>query len=249
MTSTRTNSAAKKLPKAAHIPTVVELISLGAKDKPIPLTTTELAEKLGKSQQIVSKHLEELEKDGQIERFRRGRKTYVRLTKRGSAEFSNLYATLRQAFGEAAKTIEVDGVVFTGLGEAAYYVSLEGYKEQFVQKLGFRPFSGTLNLRLESTLDRQVRRDLGTGVGSIHIDGFKDGKRTFGGADCYRARIGKLPVAIILIERTIYDEGVLEVIAPVNLRRTLNLKDGSKVHVSIMVGLESLKKSKISEFS
>lgn len=236
----------RNLPKAAHIPTVIELLYEGAKDKPVPLTTSELAKKLGKSQQLVSKHLEELEQDGLIERFRRGRKTYVKLTDKGTAEFSNLYSKLHKVFGKNERVLDLNGVVFSGLGEAGYYVSLKGYREQFVSKLGYEPYPGTLNLRLESPIDREIRRTLDSGVGSIHIDGFKDGKRTFGGAECFKASVGKVSAAVILIERTIYDDGVLELIARVNLRRALNLKDGAKVHVKILLKQEPLdKKSKI----
>jgi riboflavin kinase, archaea type len=232
----------KNLPKPAHIATIIELMSRGAKDSPVPLTTIELAQKLGKSQQVVSKHLEELERDGMIERFRRGRKTYVKLSDQGAQKFSNLYSTLHKVFGMKGSSFEVEGVVFSGLGEAAYYVSQDGYNKQFVAKLGFEPFPGTLNLRLESTVDREIRRQLISGNGSIQIEGFKDGKRTFGGAQCFRAKIAdKLPAAVILIERTIYDDSVLELIAPVNLRRVMKLKDGTRVRVRIFLNGDASK--------
>jgi riboflavin kinase, archaea type len=223
------------LPKAAHIPTIIQLILQGAKDKPISLTSTELAEELGKSQQVVSKHLEELEQEGLIERTRVGRKTYVKLTEKGTDQFSSLYSTLQRAYSKSTPTIELEGTLFSGLGEAAYYVSLEGYKKQFAAKLGFEPFPGTLNLRLDRSIDRKMRNELNSKIGSEHIDGFKDGKRTFGGADFYKAKIGRLDSAVLLIERTIYDDGVLELIAPVNLRRSLNLKDGDRVRVKVLL--------------
>jgi riboflavin kinase len=233
---TKSTQEGKNLPKPSHIPVIIELISRGAKDGPVPVTTVELAEKIGKSQQLVSKHLAELEREGVIERFRRGRKTYVQLSEEGTERFSNLYDTLHKVFGRKPSFVEILGVVFSGLGEAAYYVSLEGYKKQFVSKLGFEPFPGTLNIRLESTVDREVRRQLSLGDGSVKIDGFRDGKRTFGGALCFRAKInGKLPAAVIILERTIYDENVLELIAPVSIRKSLKLKDGSNVRVRVLL--------------
>jgi riboflavin kinase, archaea type len=225
-----------KLPKAAHIPTLLALMSLGAAEKAVPLTTVELAEKLGKSQQLVSKHLEDLEKEGVVQRYRRGRKMYVRLTEMGSSSLSNLYLSLHKAFAGASQSMLVDGKIFSGLREAAYYVSQEGYRKQFVSKVGFEPYPGTLNLRVEPALAAQIRVELSSARGAIRIEGFTDRQRTFGGATCFRALIqNRISGAVILIDRTIYDKGVLELIAPVNLRRSLRLKDGQTIKVRIFL--------------
>ncbi len=223
-----------KLTKTAHIPTIVVLLSEGAKDAPVALSTVELARKLGKSQQIASKHLEELERQGFIERMRSGGKTYVKLTENGVNTASKLYYTLHKVFGREERSLEVSGTIFVGLGEAAYYVSHEEYRKQFISKLGFDPFPGTLNIRLGSSLDRKIRRDLSVAKG-IRIEGFAHGKRTFGGAECFRAILNsKMHCAVLVIDRTSYDDSVLEILAPVNLRKTLNLKEGTRVRVKIL---------------
>ncbi len=221
--------------KPAHIPTMLQLLLAGAKDKPVALTTIELANRLNKSQQMASKHLEEMEDEGLIERVRSRGTSYIRVTEKGLIETSKLYSDLSDIFGKSERVVEIEGTVFDGLGEAAYYVSQEGYKKQFISKLGFEPFPGTLNIRLNSPLDRSVRRDLSTERG-IHIDGFKDGKRTFGGAECFRALLnGKIQCAILLIERTSHDDSVLEIIAQQKLRKTMRLDKGAKVKVKIFL--------------
>jgi riboflavin kinase len=219
--------------KTMYIPTLLDLLVQGAKDKPVALTTTQLASRLGKSQQLASKHLEEMEKEGLVERIRSGGKSYVKLTKKGIDMGANLHSTLEHVFGEEAGRLDVTGVVFSGLGEGAYYIMIRGYRKQFQSKLDFDPFPGTLNLRLHSTLDRKIRRDL-TSAKGIHIDGFKDGKRTYGGAECFRALLnGKIEAAVIVIERTTHDDSVLEIISPINVREHFNLKDGDQVEVVI----------------
>ncbi len=226
--------------KPSHIPTIVELLAEGAKDKPVPLTTVELAKKLGKSQQLASKHLDEMEREGLVERIRSRGKTYVKLTKKGISSASELYASLQAAFGVGEQLLEISGTIFSGLGEAAYYTSMNGYKKQFVSKLGFEPFPGTLNLRLSTPLDRKLKRDLASSKG-IHIEGFNDGTRTFGGAECFRAMLNeKTHCMVLVLERTIYDDSVLEIIAPENIRKALNLKDGNRVHVRISLRDSSL---------
>jgi len=219
--------------KSSQIPTLIELISIGAKDTPVAITTVELAEKLGRSQQLASKHLEEFEKAGLIERFRSNGKIYVKLTKDGVLEAAALYKTLQDAFEKSADSIELQGTVFSGLGEGAYYVSLPGYKKQFEAKLRFEPFPGTLNLRLNRAIDKKLRRDMGLAKG-IHIDGFSDGKRTYGGAECFPALVeGKIKGAVLVLERTSHDDSVVELISPVNVRRTLRLKDGDQLRVKV----------------
>jgi riboflavin kinase, archaea type len=230
-------SGSKKasLPKirSSYIPTLLELLIQGAKDKPVALTTTQLASKLGKSQQLASKHLEEMEKEGLVERMRSGGKTYVKLTKMGVAAGASLHSTLEQVFEEEADKMDVSGVLFSGLGEGAYYISIKGYRKQFQSKLGFDPYPGTLNLRLNSAVDRKIRRDL-TSAKGIHIEGFSDGKRTYGGAECFRAILnGKVQAAVLVIERTTHDDSVLEIISPVNVRDHFKLEDGDEVKVRI----------------
>lgn len=221
--------------KSAHIPTLLDLLIEGAKDKPIALTTTELATRLGKSQQLASKHLEEMEKEGLVERMRSGGKTYVKLTRRGVEAGESLHSTLEHVFGEGNGKLELKGFIFSGLGEGAYYVMIKGYRKQFQSKLGFDPFPGTLNLRLSSAVDRKIRRDL-TSAKGIHIDGFQDGKRTYGGAECFRALLnGKVEAAVLVIERTTHDDSVLEIISPVNVRKEFELADGDPVNVAIFM--------------
>ncbi len=221
--------------KPAHIPTLLELLSMGAKDRPIYLTTKELANKVGKSQQLASKHLSEMEREGLVERLKSGGKTYIKITNKGVDSAREIYWILQDVFGASRRTVEVSGSIFSGLGEGAYYVSLKGYRRQFVSKLGFDPFPGTLNIRLETAVDRKIRRDLAVARG-IHIEGFEDGRRTYGGAECFRAVINeKVRGAVLVIERTSYDDSVLEIISPTKIRRELSLKEGDRIRVRIFL--------------
>ncbi|MHB8568086.1 MAG: DUF120 domain-containing protein [Nitrososphaerales archaeon] len=221
--------------KSAQIPTIVELIAMGAKDRPVVVTTTELAEKLGKSQQLASKHLEEFEKEGLVERIRSNGKTYVKLTKKGIMEAAALHKILKDAFEGTSDSVEIEGTIFSGLGEGAYYVSMPGYKKQFASQLGFEPFPGTLNLRLRKAIDRKARRDLDLTKG-IHIEGFEDGKRTYGGAECFRAILnGKVKAAVLVLERTSHDDSVMEIISPVNVKHTLHLKESDSIRAEVFL--------------
>ncbi len=216
------------------MPTLIELLLMGAKERPVPLTTYELARRLGKSQQAASKHLLELEKLGFIERSFCGKVEEVKLTSKGINAVATLYLLLRSRLEEAPEILEFVGKVFTGLGEGAYYMSLEGYRRQFKEKLGFEPYPGTLNLKLVSSSYRKQMDDLGR-MSGIKIGGFTNGIRTYGSLKCFHALIEDIRGAVLIIERTHYDNSVLEVIAPVKLRDALSLKDGDRVTVKVFV--------------
>jgi riboflavin kinase len=120
------------------------------------------------------------------------------------------------------------------LGEGAYYISKEQYRKQFIEKLGFDPFPGTLNLRLTTDYDIKTRNELEAYPG-IEVAGFTSEDRTFGPVKCHPIIIdNKVKGALVSAMRSHYDASVLEIIAPVPLRRHLKLRDGHKVKVEVL---------------
>ena len=223
--------------KLQHILTIVELLSKGARHNFVEITTTELGKHIGRSQQAASKHLLELENSGYLERVKRGQKFAVRITDKGFNEIQNLYSSFRAALESSPSTINFEGNVVSGMGEGAYYMSLEGYRKQFKEKLGYVPFPGTLNVRLVDQLFMNARRELGMHPPSVFIEGFSDGTRTYGWVKCYRATIsGKNTIkdaAVLVLERTHYDDGMLEVIAPLPIKQTASIKNGDRITVQV----------------
>lgn len=208
----------------------------GGFTKSVKVSTPELAQKLGTSQQSASRLLIQLEQQGYLERRIVGKTGYVRLTGKGVEELRNLYLTLKGVF-ERPVEIVIEGRVFSGLGEGSYYLSIPRYVEQIRERVGFTPYPGTLNIRLLSR-DAIINRLLLEKMADIRIDGFSNGQRTYGGARCVRALFnGEQESAIIFIERTHYEKDVIEVIAPISLREKYGLGDGEKVFLK--VSLES----------
>jgi|BEDMetMinimDraft_2_1075160.scaffolds.fasta_scaffold00023_33 riboflavin kinase len=225
--------------KSSQLAALIELLLAGAKSRPISITTSELARRLEKSQQAASNHILELEKEGYIERQREGRGFALKITDKGVNELASFYLTLRSMMEETPDMYEFHGYVFTGLGEGAYYMSLQGYKEQFRKKLGFEPYPGTLNLKIKSALEMQRIAELKQREG-IRIEGFSDGNRTYGGLKVYSALIEDERGALLAIDRTHYDNSVIEVIAPVRLRDRLSLQENSKVTVKVFLNSSKL---------
>ena len=110
-------------------------------------------------------------------------------------------------------------------------MSLDPYKRQFAQALGFEPYPGTLNLRLEpSGLPTRKRLDH---LEWISIEGFTADGRTFGRARCLPCRIGTTSCGIVVPGRSHYPDDILEIIAPVSLRDAYQLIDADQVKVEV----------------
>lgn len=218
-----------------HIFILLKLAEMGAHRRTAKISTEYLAGKLGASQQTASRYLIELDKNGWIKRTVTPEGCLIKITDAGIKELKNLYSNLRFLI-EAAypPSITLEGVVFTGLGEGAYYISKERYTKQFIEKLGFEPYPGTLNLKLTTDYDVKTRSEL-EAYPAIEIEGFRNEDRTFGSVKCYPVTIeNRVKGALILALRSHYDTSVIEIIAPVFLRKHLNLKDGHKVKVEVL---------------
>ena len=213
-----------------------KLAEMGAGSRTIKVSTEYLAEKIKSSQQTASRYLIQLEKTGWINRDIRPEGCLIRITDSGMAKLKKLHSSLRLIMeAEYPPSVTLEGVVFTGLGEGAYYVTRDGYRRQFIEKLGFDPYPGTLNLKLTTEYDMKTRSELET-YPSIEIEGFTDETRTFGSVKCYPAIINnKVKGAVIFAMRSHYNASALEVIAPNFLRSQLKLKDGNKVKVEALI--------------
>jgi riboflavin kinase, archaea type len=213
---------------------LLKLAEMGAYKRTAKISTEFLAKKLGISQQTASRYLIELERKGWITRNISSDGSLIKLEEQGTQELQKLYLSLKLLVEKSyPPSVTLEGTAFTGLGEGAYYISKETYRKQFAEKLGFEPYPGTLNLKLSSDYDIKTRMEL-EAYPAIEVKGFQNEDRTFGVVKCYPAIIdNKIKGALITALRSHYDVSVLEIIAPVCLRKHLSLKDGNKVKVEV----------------
>ena len=220
--------------KLSHLLALYKLSEMGATDKEVVCSTSDVAKGIGSSQQTASRRLIEMEKLGLIERTRNGRDQKVRITGDGLRQLSDMYLNLKRVFEAPKKDLVIAGTVFTGLSEGSYYMSLDGYRKQFISKLGFDPFPGTLNLRVNKE-NLNERKILDT-YPFVYIEGFANEKRTYGPAKCFRAIVNdEVKGAIVLPIRAHYGEDVVELITPISLRKQFKLVDGDKVRVRVPI--------------
>ena len=148
--------------KIQHILTLSYLISKGAKHNYVPITTSVLGKNIKKSQQAASKHLLELEENHFIERLISGRTLSVKITAKGFSEMVKLSSTLQKSLTSFPSNVELKGTLVSGMGEGAYYMGLKGYTKQFQSKIGYVPFPGTLNVKLNQKIYQEAIKQFET---------------------------------------------------------------------------------------
>ncbi len=127
------------------------------------------------------------------------------------------------------RKITLKGRIFSGEGTGSLFVNLPWARKQFMEKLGFNPFPGTLNLQLSPGTDVKELRNPTKGIKIKSPEGFHEGR-------CFKALImKKLWGAVVVPDVPGYPADLLEILAPVNLRKTLGLKDGMEIEVAIRI--------------
>jgi riboflavin kinase len=119
------------------------------------------------------------------------------------------------------------GKLYSGKGEGKKFVALPWVEGQIREKLGFAPYAGTLNIRLnpdalkpKKFLAKAKRLEI------IPEKGFCKGY-------LIKAKISGLDCGIIVPLVPDYPADVLEVVAAVFLRQQLRLVDGSEVAINV----------------
>lgn len=190
----------------------------------IIMSTLELGNALGFSQQTASRKIKELEEKGFLNKELVAEGMKLSLTLEAKQLLEQNYITLKSLFGTALK--QWTGKVISGLGEGRYYVQIEGYQKQFKEKLNLTPYPGTLNIEVNPV---ELKEFFQT-KNQIIIEGFVTKERTFGGILCYPIKINKkLPGYLIKPLRSTHTENIIEIIAPVYLRGEFELEDGSEI--------------------
>lgn len=202
------------------------LVKRGAHIEPARVTTREIAYDLGISQQTASRKIIELIKSRRIERTAEGivitRETVGQLKRQVDELQKALYPELGFQF---------TGTVVAGLGEGAMFMKMPHYEENIKKELGFVPYPGTLNVMI-SAEDVEKRLRL-KAYAPIVISGFKRDGKEFGKILCYKCTIMGVKGAVVFPVRSAHGLNVLELIAPMNLRKELALGENGRVEFTI----------------
>jgi len=132
-----------------------------------------------------------------------------------------------------SEKIVVKGTVFSGLGQGGFFTQLDWVKQQCQDKLGFVPFPGTLNLRVGREyleVIKKLRAKEGINLTPPTPD--------FCQAKSFPISLGGIEAAIVVPEAEhftddVHSMDVIEVIAPVNIKKALGIEDGDELSITI----------------
>ena len=209
----------------------------GGTRHPIHISSINLSKNLGVSQQSASRYLIKLVERGYLERRLAQGGQIVTVLNKGITVLRKEFSEYSLIFG-TQKEIEMKGILETGLGEGGYYISKKGYMSQFQEKLKWKPYEGTFNLRLYD--DEVPKIEAMKAAEGILIEGFEQEGRTFGKAWVFKCSLengGEIvkECAIISPKRTHYRR-VVEVISPIFLRDKLKAVDGDVFTTKVDLG-------------
>lgn len=221
--------------KYEYVLTLAKLLLKGAKDNFVNFTSTDIGIEINKSQQAASKIILDLQELKYVERVKKGHSYLIRVTEEGLESVKKMSDFLNMALYSLPENINFNGVLVSGMGEGKYYMSLDGYRKQFLRRIGYIPFPGTLNIKLIDSLSLENRAKIESFRYQL-IDGFHDSERTYGWVKCYPVIINgnnNIRSDLLILERTHHDKNMLEIISPVNIKKVLRLKNGNNVKVTM----------------
>jgi riboflavin kinase len=123
--------------------------------------------------------------------------------------------------------MEIKGKLVSGTHKGSFFMSLDVYQSQFRDKLGFRPYPGTLNLEISVSKAKEIF-NFPDKIGTIKGEG------QFGDVKFIPAILNQeLKGAILFPVKSQHPLEILEFVAPQHLREALKLNDGDVLTITI----------------
>ncbi len=127
--------------------------------------------------------------------------------------------------------MEISGIIHSGAGRGAFFTQIDWVVRQCVKNLGYQPFPGTLNVRIDD-------QDLSNLHGFLKPSDFElvSDDPNFCSARVKKILVNGIPAAVVIPgeEVRIHADSILEVISSFSLKQALDLRDGDRVRLSWM---------------
>jgi CTP-dependent riboflavin kinase len=124
----------------------------------------------------------------------------------------------------------IAGKIVCGVKQGTFFTQLEWFQEQCADKLGFKPYPGTLNLEISgeylpviASLNREE------GIEIISPD------PKFCNAKAFLVSLGEISGAIIMPDEKVrvHGKNIIEIVAASNIKASLNVGDGDFISIAI----------------
>jgi CTP-dependent riboflavin kinase len=129
------------------------------------------------------------------------------------------------------------GIIFSDLGMASSFMSLDWVKLALKQSLGFEPFPATLNVRPKAAADAATWRRVQTEHAGVPLASAQSG---FCNARLFPVQLSgasgadKIAAAILLPEVKDYPSDKIEIVAAVRLKDHLGVRDGDALTLEFL---------------
>jgi CTP-dependent riboflavin kinase len=124
----------------------------------------------------------------------------------------------------------IAGKIICGVKRGNFFTQLKWFQEQCDEKLGFKPYSGTLNLEISGEyipIIESLNRE--EGIELISPD------PKFCNAKAFSVSLGEISGAIIMPDEKVrvHPKNIIEIVAPLKIKAALNVADGDLISVAI----------------
>jgi CTP-dependent riboflavin kinase len=128
------------------------------------------------------------------------------------------------------KEWSISGKIVSGVKQGAFFTQLDWFQEQCQEKLGFKPYAGTLNLEISvddvpkiETLEQEAEIE------------FIPPDSNFCSGKAYPVMVEGIRAAIVLPaeEVRVHGENIIEIICDLKLKDALEVDDGNFVTLTI----------------
>ena len=124
----------------------------------------------------------------------------------------------------------IAGKIISGVKQGAFFTQLEWFQEQCEEKLGFKPYPGTLNLEISGEylpIIEALNREEGIEIVSPNPK--------FCNAKAFRVSLGDISGAIIMPDEKVrvHSKNIIEIVAPTEIKASLKVTDGDFISVVI----------------
>jgi CTP-dependent riboflavin kinase len=131
---------------------------------------------------------------------------------------------------------KLNSVIFSDLGLASSFMALDWVQAALKKNLGFAPFPATLNVRPKMAEDARIWQAVQENLPGIPLAPAADG---FCSARLYRVAVlglgtGQAKGAVLLPSVADYPKDKIEIVAPMQLKSALGLKDGDELTLEFL---------------
>lgn len=124
------------------------------------------------------------------------------------------------------------GKIVSGVKQGAFFTQLDWFQEQCLEKLGYKPYPGTLNLEISA---EDVPK-----AGAIEQEAeieFIPPDSTYCSGKAFPVNLGSIRAAIIMPakEVRVHGENIIELISGVKLKDALSVDDGDYLELIVEI--------------